>query len=350
MRIRKPRTDGKVSKRREAISRAFGESPVQSSRFKGTLRAVSKRNTKPQAAREEAKPVEFKARPKSGQPAQPVLYEPAPIQYQRVPEKSKQSGATSEAFADRKMAAHETIRLNKFIAMSGKCSRRDADELIRTGQVHVNGRKVNEPGTQVMPDDEIVIAGELLAPEPMAYVLLHKPKNTITSVTDEQGRPTATDILRGAVPLRLYPVGRLDRNTSGLLIYTNDGELANRLLHPSRRVEKVYKFDVEMPIPDEQLELLKTGVKLEDGPAKAYFVQPMDTSKRSFKIGVTEGRNHLIRRMIDAIHAKLIRLKRTDFAGLKLGALLPGEWRFLTEEEVNKLRRMVELPPVKMKA
>lgn len=339
MRIRKPRTDKKVEKRRKAINNAFSGAarakPVSKAKVKALFRAEEEGTVRPAA--------------KVVRQAKPVLYEAQPAP---VPKRSLATGKTSteDAFAERKRPLGSTIRLNKFIAMSGKCSRRDADDLITSGKVMINGRKVVEPGTQVMPNDEIVIDGELLAPEPMAYVLLHKPKNTITTVSDEQGRPTATDILKGSIPLRLFPVGRLDRNTSGLLLFTNDGELSNRLLHPKYRVEKVYKFDVEQALTADQIELLKKGVKLEDGLAKAYFVQPMDDTNRSFKIGVTEGRNHLIRRMIESLGVKLLRLKRTDFANMKLGNLLPGEWRYLTEAEVNKLRAQVELAPVKMKA
>lgn len=265
--------------------------------------------------------------------------------------KTRRDASVEDAFAERPASKKdETIRLNKFIAMSGTCSRRDADQLILDGKVLVDGQKITEPGTQVKPTAVITVAGDVLAPEPLAYLLLHKPKNTITTVSDDKGRATVTEIIRKASPLRLFPVGRLDRNTSGLLLFTNDGELSNRLLHPRYKVEKVYKFDVAAPLSPEKEKMLTSGIRLEDGPAKAYFVQPMDDTRKSFKIGVHEGRNHLIRRMIDALGAKILRLKRTDFANMKLGDLLPGEWKYLTEEEVNKLRKMVELPPVKMKA
>lgn len=330
MKTQKPQTEtGKVENRKTAIRKAYKDSPAPSG---GTARKSRGRPPK-----------------KNAEGAENVV--PQKVERTTKPRRTPRPAQVKDAFADRsETTGNQTIRLNKYIAMSGKCSRRDADQLILDGKVVINGQRISEPGMQVNPGDVVVVSGAVITPEPMAYLLLHKPKNTITTAEDEQGRTTVTELIRKATPLRVFPVGRLDRNTSGLLLFTNDGELSNRLLHPKYRVEKVYKFDLAGSLSVAQEQQLLSGVVLEDGTAKAYFIQAMDPTRTSFKLGVHEGRNHLIRRMLETVGAKILRLKRTDFANMKLGDLEPGEWRFLTEEEVNKLRKLTDLAPLKMKA
>ncbi|MEX2601477.1 MAG: pseudouridine synthase [Balneolaceae bacterium] len=237
----------------------------------------------------------------------------------------------------------EEIRINKYIAHSGLCSRRDADEYILQGKVFVNGERVTEPGVKVKASDQLVVDGQRLSLEPFVYILLNKSKDTISTTDDERDRNTVLDAVEEATGYRVYPVGRLDRDTMGLLILTNDGDLAHRLMHPSYRVQKVYEVTAEPAMKDSQLEQLVTGVELEDGPARASQIQrdPMDAA--TVQISVFEGRNHLIRRMVSHFGSEVVKLKRVQYAGLTDKDLRMGRWRFLQEKEVNNLRKLVKL-------
>lgn len=243
----------------------------------------------------------------------------------------------------------DKTRLNKYIAASGLCSRRKADELISAGRVSVNGVVSRELGISVSDTDEVVIDGKSLSAEPMIYVLLHKPRNVITTLSDEKGRETVMDLFDPKLPSRAVPVGRLDRNTTGTLLLTNDGQLANRLLHPSHQIEKVYSLVLNKSISEEDLEKLSSGVLLEDGEAKAYFTEILDNDPKRIRLGVHEGRNRLIRRMFETLGYEVERLKRTKFATLDTRGLNVGKWRYLTEKEVNNLRRAVGMRPVTLR-
>jgi 23S rRNA pseudouridine2605 synthase len=195
-----------------------------------------------------------------------------------------------------------------------------------------------------MTTDVIIVNDVTIRFEPFKYVLMHKPKNTITTTSDEKGRKTVMDVIESEIGERVYPVGRLDRNTTGVLLLTNDGDLANRLMHPSYTVNKVYQAELNRIITEDDVRQLESGIQLEDGPAKAYHVQIGTLDPRSVQLTVHEGRNHLVRRMFEALGAEVITLKRSEFAGLVLGDIRPGRWRFLKMKEVNTLRTRVKLP------
>ena len=225
------------------------------------------------------------------------------------------------------------MRLNAYLARAGVASRRKADELIKSGRVVVNG----EPGrlnTFIDAADRVEVDGRPVAPQRLAHVLLHKPAGVVTTASDPQGRPTVVDLVQHES--RVVPVGRLDVDTTGVLLLTNDGELAHRLAHPKYEVEKVYEAEVEGE-PDEQaLRRLATGVELEDGrtaPAVARLLGPSRV-----ELAIHEGRNRQVKRMLDAVGHPVLRLHRSRYAGLTPDGLGPGEWRELTADELAALR------------
>lgn len=257
----------------------------------------------------------------------------------------KQRGKSAEPKAAPSAEKRSTgdVRLNKYIASAGVCSRREADQLIADGKVKVNGKVVKEMGVKVKPSDRVSVDGKELQPDDFVYILLNKPKNTITTTNDEKDRKTVMDLVEKATGKRVYPVGRLDRNTTGLLLLTNDGELAHRLMHPSYKIRKVYQVETDMILSDEQLSRLRNGVILEDGPARAYKVDRHKVLANVIFMSIIDGRNHQVRRMIQAVEAEVVSLKRTIYAGLTSEDLRPGRWRFLTRQEVYELRQIVKL-------
>ncbi len=243
----------------------------------------------------------------------------------------------------------EKIRINKFIAHAGLCSRREADRLIEEGKVTVNGKVISELGMKVSQKDEIVVDGQTLSLEPFVYLLLNKSKNTITTTDDEKGRNTVMDEVETATGYRVYPVGRLDRNTTGLLVLTNDGDLAHRLMHPSYKVKKTYEVTTDRTLTDNELSAFMKGVELEDGVAKGHNVKRFADVKNTFLISVFEGRNRLIRRMVEFHDTEVTKLKRTEYAGLNLKEVGNGRWRYLKQDEINNLRRLVKLDALDFK-
>lgn len=237
----------------------------------------------------------------------------------------------------------EEIRLNKYIAHAGLCSRREADEYIEQGKVRVNGTVVTELGTKVKSTDNVVVEKQKLSLEPFVYILLNKGRDTISTTDDEKDRNTVVDAIEGATGHRVYPVGRLDRNTMGLLILTNDGDLAHRLMHPSYKVKKTYEVTSSRKLSDTELEQLRAGVTLEDGPIQPTNVQRDPVDPYVISVTVFEGRNHLIRRMIGHLGADVTKLIRTRYAGLTEKNTRVGRWRFLKQKEINDLRRLVKL-------
>jgi 23S rRNA pseudouridine2605 synthase len=225
------------------------------------------------------------------------------------------------------------VRLNAYLARAGIASRRKADELIKAGRVTVNG----EPGqlnTFVEPRDRVEVDGRPVAPQALAYVLLHKPAGLVTTASDPQGRPTVVGLVEHES--RVVPVGRLDVDTTGVLLLTNDGELAHRLAHPKYEVEKVYEAEVEGEPSDAVLRRLAEGVELEDGPtapAKACRLGPSRV-----ELSIHEGRNRQVKRMLEAVGHPVTRLHRSRYAGLTTDDLEPGKWRELTDDEVGALR------------
>jgi 23S rRNA pseudouridine2605 synthase len=233
-----------------------------------------------------------------------------------------------------------TIRLNRYISNSGVCSRREADELISQGLVTVNGIVVTEMGVKVMPTDSVKYDGKTLKAERNVYVLLNKPKDFITTTDDPQERKTVMQLVSNAAKERIYPVGRLDRNTTGLLLFTNDGELAEKLTHPSRNVAKVYEVVLDKPITNEDLEKIKNGVRLFDGIATVDDVQIVNGNKNQIGIEIHIGRNRIVRRIFEHLGYEVVILDRVSYAGLTKKDLPRGSWRILTEREANRLKNV----------
>jgi 23S rRNA pseudouridine2605 synthase len=226
------------------------------------------------------------------------------------------------------------VRLNAYLARAGVASRRRADELIKAGRVAVNG----EPGqlnTFVQSRDRVELDGHPVELQTLAYVLLHKPAGTVTTARDPQGRPTVVGVVDHTA--RVVPVGRLDADTTGALLLTNDGELAHRLAHPRYEVEKVYEAEVEGEPSDEALERLETGIELDDGPTAPARVRRLGPKR--VELAIHEGRKHQVKRMLAAVGHPVTRLHRSRYAGLTLDGLAPNEWRELRPDEVARLRR-----------
>lgn len=233
-------------------------------------------------------------------------------------------------------------RLQKVIAQAGVCSRRKAEVLITEGKVKVNGEVVTTLGTTVSEDDKIYVEGKLLKSEGKAYYVLNKARNTISSVSDEKGRKT---VMEGFdINKRIYPVGRLDFDTTGVLIMTNDGELANALLHPSNEINKVYISTIEGSISDEELNQLETGVKIDGRITSPCTAERLKVNKEKnktiVKLTIHEGRNHQVKKMFEAINKKVIKLHRDEFAGISSKGLYEGQHRKLTFEEVKNLKKL----------
>ena len=238
--------------------------------------------------------------------------------------------------------AEGAMRLNKYIAHAGICSRREADELIAAGSVKVNGKVVTEMGYQVMPGDEVQYGGEKLRSERLRYFLLNKPKGFITTTDDPQERRTVMMLMDGCCAERIYPVGRLDRATTGLLLFTNDGELAKKLTHPSTQVYKIYQVELNKPVTKEDMKRLLEGIELEDGPMHVddiqYAAVGKTVDKRIVGVELHSGRNRIVRRLFEALGYEVHKLDRTTFAGLTKKDLPRGRWRELTEKEVGFLK------------
>lgn len=233
----------------------------------------------------------------------------------------------------------EPIRLNKFLANAGICSRREADEFITAGVVSVNGVVVTELGTKIKRGDDVKFHDEPVSIERKVYVVLNKPKDTVTTSDDPQERKTVMDLVKGACKERIYPVGRLDRNTTGVLLLTNDGDLASKLTHPKYLKKKIYHVYCDKNVTKADLDQLLAGITLDDGEVHAdavSYASPID--KKQVGIEIHSGRNRIVRRMFEALGYRVIKLDRVFFAGLTKKGLRRGDWRFLTEAEVNFLR------------
>jgi len=242
---------------------------------------------------------------------------------------------------DRPSATGE-IRLNKYLADAGICSRREADDLILAGAVTVNGEVVTELGTKVQTTDKVVYGGQTLNREKLRYVLLNKPKGVITTSDDPYERHTVMELVEGACEERIYPVGRLDRNTLGLLLLTNDGDLAKTLTHPSHEVSKLYHVVLDKPLTDEDFEKIQNGIELEDGPIKVDKIDFVVDDPTFHEVGVEihSGRNHIVRRIFESLGYQIVKLDRVMLAGLTKQNLPRGHWRFLTSAEISMLKRI----------
>ena len=234
---------------------------------------------------------------------------------------------------------NEPIRLNKFLANAGICSRREADEYITAGVVSVNGQVVTELGTKVKRTDEIKFHDQPVSIERKVYVLLNKPKDCVTTSDDPQSRKTVMDLVKDACQERIYPVGRLDRNTTGVLLLTNDGDLASKLTHPKFLKKKIYHVYCDRNVTEGDLDRIVSGITLDDGEIHADAVSyASDTDKSQVGIEIHSGKNRIVRRIFEALGYRVVKLDRVYFAGLTKKGLRRGDWRFLTEKEVNMLR------------
>ena len=242
-------------------------------------------------------------------------------------------------YKDEHIDPNEPIRLNKFLANAGVCSRREADEFIQAGVVTVNGTVVTELGTKVMRTDEVKFHDQPVSLEKKVYVLLNKPKDYVTTSDDPQQRKTVMDLVKDVCPERIYPVGRLDRNTTGVLLLTNDGDLASKLTHPKFLKKKVYHVYLDKNVTAHDLQQIAEGIELEDGEIHADAIEyASDTDKSQVGIEIHSGKNRIVRRIFEHLGYRVVKLDRVQFAGLTKKNLRRGDWRFLTEKEVEMLR------------
>lgn len=257
-----------------------------------------------------------KAKKKKKQPQLPV-----PVKYEEIVDPS------------------QDLRLNKFLANAGVCSRREADALIAAGEITVNGVVVTELGSRVTRLDEVVYKGMRVSTQSKVYILLNKPKNCVTTSDDPECRRTVMDLVKGACEERIYPVGRLDRNTTGVILITNDGDLSSKLTHPSFMKKKIYHAWLDKPVSVEDMQRIAEGIELEDGEIHAdalSYVSEEDLSQVGIEIH--SGRNRIVRRIFEHLGYHVVKLDRVYFAGLTKKNLPRGRWRYLTEQEVNNLR------------
>jgi 23S rRNA pseudouridine2605 synthase len=234
----------------------------------------------------------------------------------------------------------DEMRLNRYIANAGVCSRREADTFIAAGMVTINGKPVTELGTKVKPGDEVRFDGRLLNPEKKVYLLLNKPKNYVTTTDDPHADKIVMELVKNACPERIYPVGRLDRNTTGVLLFTNDGDLSKRLTHPSHNMKKIYQVSLDRPVEKAHLDEIANGIELEDGPISADDISYINNeAKTEVGIEIHSGKNRIVRRIFEHFDYRVKKLDRVYFAGLTKKNLPRGKWRFLSEKEVQFLKR-----------
>ncbi|NVK26557.1 MAG: rRNA pseudouridine synthase [Flavobacteriia bacterium] len=234
---------------------------------------------------------------------------------------------------------NQDMRLNRFLSVAGISSRREADNLIQAGLVSINGKVVTELGTKVKSSDEVRYNGELIRAEAKQYLLLNKPKGFLTTMDDPRARKTVMDLIGGACKERIYPVGRLDRATTGVLLFTNDGDLAKKLTHPSHGARKIYAVQLDKNFKRGDFDTLLAGVELEDGKIAPDALSYIDEkSKSQIGVEIHSGKNRIVRRMFEHLGYEVIKLDRTSFAGLTKKSLNRGHYRFLTKDEVNFLK------------
>lgn len=228
------------------------------------------------------------------------------------------------------------IRLNKYIANSGICSRREADKLIESGVVKVNGKTITQLGTKIKPTDSVEYGGQKIKNEKNVYLLLNKPKDYITTMHDPEGRKTVMDIVKNACRERIYPVGRLDRNTTGVLLFTNDGDLAKKLIHPKHNIKKIYTVLLDRKLHQEDLQKIREGIQIEENIIKVDEIAFLEDGKNKREIGIElhSGQNRVVRKIFESLGYEVLRLDRISFAGLTKKDLPRGKWRFLSPKEI----------------
>ncbi len=230
------------------------------------------------------------------------------------------------------------MRLNRFIAQSGICSRREADDFILAGLVSVNGTIVTELGTKVLPTDEVKFNDSRVQGEKKVYLVLNKPKGYVTSLEDPHADKTVSELVKDACTERVYPVGRLDKNSVGLLLFTNDGDLTKQLTHPSYKKKKIYQATLDKALERADMEAIAQGITLEDGEIYADEIAYVKDDKKEIGIEIHSGRNRIVRRIFEHLGYKVMKLDRVYYAGLTKKNLKRGDWRFLTREEVERLK------------
>ena len=271
-----------------------------------------------------------------GKPQRPGGFRPRTADYDP---NAKYSMKKRIEYKEQNFDPNEPIRLNKFLANAGICSRREADEFIQAGVVSVNGEIITELGAKVLRTDEVKFHDQPVSIEKKVYVLLNKPKDYVTTSDDPQQRKTVMDLVKDACPERIYPVGRLDRNTTGVLLLTNDGDLASKLTHPKYLKKKIYHVFLDKNCTAHDLQQIAEGIQLEDGEIKADAVEyAHPTDKKQIGIEIHSGKNRIVRRIFESLGYRVQKLDRVQFAGLTKKNLKRGDWRYLTEEEVDRLR------------
>ncbi len=280
---------------------------------------------------------------KRGRKEKPLVGE-RPLKRKKIRLKKRLSHPQAKAFSPRRDRPSRTastgeIRLNRFVANAGVCSRREADKYIAAGLVTVNGNPVTEMGVKVKMTDDVRFDGRRLNAEKKVYILVNKPKDFVTTTEDPHADRTVMDLIQDACPERVYPVGRLDRNTTGVLLFTNDGELSDRLTHPSHNTKKIYQVSLDKPVSKKDLMQIAEGVELEDGfiaPDAISFIDPADKSEVGLEIH--SGKNRIVRRIFEHFGYRIKKLDRVFFAGLTKKNLSRGRWRFLSDKEVQFLK------------
>ena len=318
--------------------RSAGTEESRQASARGRSSGTSRRSSSggPRESRTSFPPKERRERRKEGGTSYGKPYKKT---YKPASERPR-AGGTRRRIADADVTAPKSdkIRLNKFIANSGISSRREADELIKMGLISVNGQIVSELGYKVSPGDEVRYEEKVLKTEKPVYILMNKPKGFITTTEDPQERKTVMHIVGSAVKERIYPVGRLDRNTTGLLLLTNDGELADKLMHPSFNVKKVYKAELDRPLTKGDFQTIIEGVRLEEGRATVDDLAIVSEDGRTVGIELHIGWNRVVRRIFESLGYEVVKLDRTVYAGLDKKELSRGQWRFLTKEEIIHLK------------
>lgn len=293
----------------------------------------SKRTTStPSGKREGKSRVKVKNEPKKEFSPRKTHGKPFKKRALKTPEESKPKLKT---------VSSEGMRLNRFVANAGVCSRREADTFIAAGMVTINGKQVTEMGVRVMPGDEVRFDGRKLDAEKKVYLLLNKPKDFVTTTDDPHADKIVMDLIKDACTERVYPVGRLDRNTTGLLLFTNDGDLSKKLTHPSHNKKKVYQVTLDKPVTQAHIEMIADGINLEDGPIAADAISYSNSEDRTeVGIEIHSGKNRIVRRIFEHFGYRVKKLDRVLFAGLTKKNLPRGKYRFLTEKEINFLKMM----------
>ena len=350
---RKPRSFNreKGEGRREKLQR--GDRPARS----GASRPARQDNNRPErsgASRPARSGASRLARPDNNRPARPEHSAPRKRRditadsqiLSEIVEIRRREGRSAPKKTKILSLEHEEkygpIRLNKYISNSGICSRRDADMLIQTGAIQVNGVIITELGTKVLPTDEVRYGDRILQREKPVYLLLNKPKDYITTMDDERDRKHVMELVRGACKERVYPVGRLDKNTTGLLLFTNDGEMTKKLTHPKHGIRKIYYVELNKNLIQADFEKIANGIELSDGEIKVDEIAYTGETKREIGITLHSGKNRIVRRIFEQLGYEVMKLDRVVFAGLTKKDLPRGKYRFLSEAEINILKMTIQ--------